>query len=286
MSAPGAPSQDDSIDVLLPVYALADWRLLQRAITSVWAQDSPAETLWVLVNGASPDDRQRLAERVFALVPHLIAASGRPPTIQVALLEQPGITPALNHGLALSQARWLARLDADDRMAPERLRLMRDHLHRCRQAGSPVPDVIGSAMEVLDARGDHPTGQLLQRPCRDRAIRRYLCVGNPFLHPSVMLRRALLLQVGGYRSSRGTEDLDLWLRLARLPGVTFANLPMPLTSYTVRSGSLSHQRDSFLQSALCRWRHCNSPWRVLLFWPKIISDLMRFVLAGGLWRSH
>jgi len=271
-----------SIDVLMPVYALAEWPLLQRSIASVYAQEHPAQTLWLLINGASDEDRQRLATRLRTLV----LPRAHPTVLQLEVLEQAGITAALNRGLVLSQAQWLARLDADDRMAPERLRLMLEHLHRCQQTGRPLPDVIGSAVAVLDAHGENPTGLVLQRPCGDAAIRRYLWMGNPFMHPSVMLRRDLLLQVGGYRPTPSCEDLDLWLRLVRIPGVTFANLPDPLTLYTLRPGSLSHQRDSFLHVALCRLRHCDSPLRAMLHAPKILIDLMRFLMRRLVSPSH
>lgn len=264
----------NSIDVLMPVYARAEWPLLRRAIASVYAQEHPAHALWLLINGASAEERKDLVARLRTLA----LPQGHPTVLQLEVLEQAGITAALNRGLAVSKAQWVARLDADDRMAPERLRLMVAHLLRCQQAGRPLPDVIGSAVAVLDAHGEHPTGLVLRRPCGDAAIRRYLWMGNPFMHPSVMLRRDLLLQVGGYRPTPSCEDLDLWLRLVRIPGVNFANLPDPLTLYTLRPGSLSHQRDSFLHVALCRLRHCDSPLRAMLHAPKILIDLMRFLM--------
>ena len=264
----------ERIDVLLPVHALADRPMLERAIASVFAQQRPAQTLWVLINGGLAPERQRLAVAIAAS-----AQPQHPTSLQVVELEKAGIAAALNHGLACSDADWLARLDADDRMLPQRLGQMVRHLQQCRQAGEPPPDVLGSAVAVLDASGQPLSGQVMRRPCSDQAIRRYLLVGNPFFHPSVMLRRSLLLAVGGYHSSPGTEDLDLWLRLAIRPGVRFANLAEPLTQYCVRPGSLSHQADSFLQSAMCRLRHCHSPWLAILHGPKIISDLMRYALV-------
>jgi cellulose synthase/poly-beta-1,6-N-acetylglucosamine synthase-like glycosyltransferase len=270
----------ERIDVLLPVYVGADRCLLELAISSVFAQQYPAQALWVLINGGTAAERQNLIDGLAHLAP-----AGHVTRLQLLSLQEVGIAAALNQGLAHSDADWLARLDADDRMLPERLAVMVRHLERCRQAGSAVPDVLGSAVLLLDAAGQPLAGKRLRRPCRDRAIRRYLLVGNPFIHPSVMVRRALLAQVGGYRSSRGTEDLDLWLRLVGQPGISLANLPQALTMYAIRPGSLSHQADSFLQSALCRLRHCRSPWMALLHTPKILSDLMRYVLVRW-WRLH
>lgn len=260
-----------SVDVLLPVYAKTDHASLQRSILSVLGQTLPAQTLWVLINGATAIDRALLSDFVRSLLPSL------PPTVvQVVCLETAGITAALNRGMMLSQADWLARLDADDCMRPQRLQTMVAHLQACHRAGRPLPDVLGSAVTVLDSSG-RPTGRQLQRPCSDRAIRRYLCYGNPFLHPSVILRRSRLQQLGGYRPIPQAEDLDLWLRLARFADVRFANLREPLTLYSLSEGSLSHQRDSFLRSAICRLRHCDSPLRALLFAPKILVDLLRYL---------
>jgi len=261
-----------AIDVLLPVFTLAERPLLARSIGSIFAQELPAKTLWVLINGGLKHERQQLATFVQALAP-----TGHPTELEVVCLDQPGIATALNRGLSLSQAEWLARLDADDSMNPQRLRLMVEYLQRCSQAGVNVPDVIGSAVAVMNASGESPSGRVMRRPCRNWAIRGYLYIGNPFLHPSVMMRRMLLQQVGGYRPCRGTEDLDLWLRLSRISYVTFANLPEPLTLYSIRPGSLSHQRDSFLHSASCRLNHCDTPLHLLLHGPKVLSDLLHYL---------
>lgn len=265
--------------MLLPVYALANRSQLQRSIASVYEQRHPAQNLWVLINGGHEQDRQQAAAFVDSQV-----RSFHSTALQVICLEHAGITTALNHGIALSQAEWLARLDTDDRMLPERLLSMVDYLQYCLDAQKPLPDVIGSAVAVLDAQGEQPTGQILYRPCTDSLIRRYLCRGNPFMHPSVMIRRSLLLEVGGYRAIPQAEDLDLWLRLSRMEGVYFANLRMPLTLYTLSQGSESHQRNSFLYSALCRLRHCDTPARTLLFAPKILFDLLRYCQRLLLWR--
>ena len=267
------------IDVLLPVYALADRAQLQRAIASVYAQHRPAQNLWVLINGGRDADRRQLSAFVCSQAPISHSTA-----LQVVCLEHAGITAALNQGMALSRADWLARLDTDDQMLPERLLLMMEHLRQCHAAQLPVPDVIGSAVALLDSQGERSTGLVFSRPCSNRAIRRYLCHGNPFMHPSIMMRRTLLLEVGGYRPIPQAEDLDLWLRLSRINGVHFANLKQALTLYTLSMGSQSHQRDSFLYSALCRLRHCETPVRALLFAPKILFDLARYLQRLILWR--
>jgi hypothetical protein len=173
----------------------------------------------------------------------------------------------------------VARLDADDAMLPERLELMRQHLDHCRQEGLPVPDVLGTPVLVEGESGSGQVQRLQTKPITDAAIRRRLLWGNPLAHPTVLLRRQLVVDVGGYRPIKAAEDLDLWLRLARCPGVTFANLPIPLTRYTLTPGSLSHSPDSFLGSAQARLCNIQNPADLLLHAPKIGFDLARYLWA-------
>jgi hypothetical protein len=52
-------------------------------------------------------------------------------------------------------------------------------------------------------------------------------VESPFVHPSIMARRELVENVGGYRDCGWAEDYDLWLRMADA-GTRFARLPQTL----------------------------------------------------------
>lgn len=262
---------DFTVDVLLPFYVHGDLQLLKRAISSVYEQTLPARQLLVLINGGSEKDKTRCADELTNSI-----QQGHATEFRLVLCNCAAIAPALNIGIGLSNADWLARLDADDCMLPNRLQLMIAHLETCYQAGRPLPDVLGSAVTVLDPSGRSAKREI-KRPLSDRAIRRYLYYGNPFLHPSVILRRSRLLQLGGYRPIPQAEDLDLWLRLARLSGVHFANLSEPLTLYNLTDDSLSRQHDSFLRSASCRLRHCDSLLSSVLFAPKILVDLLRYL---------
>ena len=57
--------------------------------------------------------------------------------------------------------------------------------------------------------------RVIRPPEDDATIRRALIRRNPFVHSSVMVRRAILEQVGGYDASFPVaQDYDLWLRLS------------------------------------------------------------------------
>lgn len=263
-----------SVDVLLPFVVHGDQDQLARAIQSIYGQRVPARQLFVLVNGGLAVEREQCIDSLIVLV-----RDDHVTRLQFVNCSQGGIAAALNYGIHLSDAECVARLDADDAMLPERLELMQQHLDHCRHEGLSVPDVLGTPVLVDGETGSSQVKRLQIKPTTDAAIRRRLLWGNPFAHPTVLLRRQLLVDVGGYRPIKAAEDLDLWLRLACCPGVTFANLPIPLTRYTLAPGSLSHSPDSFLGSAQARLRNIKNPADLLLHAPKISLDLARYLLA-------
>jgi hypothetical protein len=65
--------------------------------------------------------------------------------------------------------------------------------------------------------------------------RRELFVESPLCHPSIMARRAALSAVGGYQTSAGPEDYELFLRLDQA-GFGMAKLPEVMLSWRHRPG--------------------------------------------------
>jgi hypothetical protein len=95
----------------------------------------------------------------------------------------------------------------------------------------PALVALGCAFEVVSASGELRS---LERPPideRDAAWR--LHVGNPFAHGSMLLRRAAVIDAGGYdeRLDRA-QDYDLWLRLAG----RVAAVPETLYRYVAHGG--------------------------------------------------
>jgi hypothetical protein len=95
-------------------------------------------------------------------------------------------------------------MDADDVSHPERLRRQWDVLR-----GRPDVALVGTLFEGIDAGGRRV------RP-RDRWRLARRTVVPPFPHGSVMFRREVFDEVGGYREEcAGWEDHDLFLRIIR-----------------------------------------------------------------------
>src|SRR5207248_64664 len=83
---------------------------------------------------------------------------------------------------------------------------------------------------------------------------------NCLYHPSVALRRSVVLEAGGYRSEfKNAEDYELWLRLVREHDL--ANVPEPLIRYRFSLGgmTLSRKWEQLYYVHLARALHGNAP---------------------------
>ena len=72
----------------------------------------------------------------------------------------------------------------------------------------------------------------------DADIRREIFVESPLPHPSVLFRKAIVEQAGGYQERGWPEDYDLWLRLCRR-GARFAKVPEVLLAWREHAGRLT-----------------------------------------------
>ncbi len=137
-----------------------------------------------------------------------------------------GLVHALNTGIAAARAPLLARMDADDISDPRRLELQVAALH-----ADPQLSVVSSLVECFPtsavAAGMRRYERWLNGVRTPAAIRDAMFVESPIPHPTALMRRAALTDIGGYRHTGGPEDYDLWLRLL-LAGHRFAKVPAVL----------------------------------------------------------
>lgn len=196
---------------------------LHRAITSCLTQTVQDFELIIVTNGIQ-------AEKLCTLLSEIYAGDSRVRIVYTVIRQ---LNFSLAFGLHLAQAPFVARMDSDDVSRPERLEkqlaFMADH---------PDVAVLGSDYDLIDEDGE-PCGRVRVPRC-DQKIRRALRFGNPICHPSVMLRRVPVLEVGGYRGGAHAEDYDLWVRLAETSW-RFANLPEPLLGYNAHPGGAARR---------------------------------------------
>ncbi len=118
-----------------------------------------------------------------------------------------GLPRALNFLVQEARGQYIARMDADDIALPMR------YLIGLRKLSRQKADVAFSQAIVFG--GKFPFSLVPQIPFRLTAEQAnlHLVISNPFVHPSMIAARSLILSCGGYRECVA-EDLDLWLRLA------------------------------------------------------------------------
>ncbi len=206
----------------MPARNAARW--LGGTLESIAAQSYPSYEV-ILVDDASTDGTAAIA-RAWSGPLRLVRGPGR------------GIVAALEAGRAalLPQTDLIARMDADDLMAPERLALQVAALER-----EPRLSVVASRVQLLRdfdeavaaplahpgaAAGDGMGRYVdwLNTIDSPESVAREMFVESPVCHPAVMIRRTALDDVDGYEDHPWTEDYDLWLRL-HLAGHTFRVLP-------------------------------------------------------------
>ncbi|MFT8242525.1 glycosyltransferase [Roseomonas sp. BN140053] len=209
-----------AVSVVLPVRDGA--RFLEAAVNSILGQ-SLRELELLVVDDGSRDETPAILRRLAAADARLRVLSG-PPL---------GLVPALNRGLREARAPLVARMDADDVAAPERLARQVAALE-----AAPEVALLGTGWRVV--RADGQPRRDVSPPTGSEAIRAALVRANPIAHPTVILRRAAVLGVGGYRPAfRLAEDFDLWLRLAERHELR--NLPEPLLDYREHAGQSAWQ---------------------------------------------
>ncbi len=148
-----------------------------------------------------------------------------------------GIIDALNFGISEAKAPFIARMDADDIMHSDRLKMQYNHFIR-----NPELDVIGCLVEKFSSTGVQSGYRIyiewLNSLCEHDSIVRDIFVESPLAHPSVMMRTEVLRQIGGYKDYGWAEDYDLWLRLY-LAGKKFGKVKQVLLSWRDEQTRLS-----------------------------------------------
>ena len=208
------------VSVLMPVYNAE--RYVESSVASILSQTYRDFEFLVLDDG-STDKSLELLRR----------CAGRDQRMRVISGPNRGLVGALNELLAQARGGLVARMDADDVSRPERFAMQVAFLQahpECVAVGSRALFVDPEGVPLYEDIGHYSHEQI------EAALLRPM-VG--ILHPTVVMRRAAVERVGGYRSDYlHVEDLDLFLRLAETGKL--ANLPDVLLEYRVHAASVSH----------------------------------------------
>lgn len=249
------------VSVLMPVYNAADH--VEDAIRSILVQTLTDLEL-VVVDDGSTDESPAILSRLQAQ------------DARIRVLHQPngGIVSALNLGLSHCTGVCIARMDADDLALPERL---------ARQwavfEADPSLVLCGTALKQFGDR--HGT---LRFPVSDAGCRALLMTWSCFAHPTVMMRRDVLVRSGlRYEADyQHAEDYQLWSALAAHGRL--CNLPEPLLHYRVHDRQISQARKASQEAVHLRVSSANLAQVSVHLSVQALAPVL-FARSHGPWRS-
>lgn len=165
---------------------------------------------------------------------------------RIRLLENPenmGPGPSRDRAIALASAPWVAFVDADDALDPERLSL----LVSAGEAGDfqvvfddtllchDTTDGLKAWKPLHGAGGFGGSGT----PFRQVPVENYITSERLLIHPLIRIDVIRQHRIS-HRARRFAEDAEFYLRLA-MAGARFGYVPLPLYHYRISPGSLTAQ---------------------------------------------
>jgi hypothetical protein len=213
-----------SVTVLMSVFNGEEF--LRKAVDSILSQ-TYADFELLVIDDCSTDHSAE------------ILRSYADPRLRVVRNEQNiGLTASLNHGLRLSRGELIARQDADDVSHATRLERQVGFLKQ-----NPHIALLGAQVRIINETGSVLNPMGLYRCASEQGVVWQLLFGNPFVHSTVMFRRAAIVDVGGYDESlRYSQDIELWSRV--LVNHRGTNLRETLLDYRTHPSSIVNQRGS------------------------------------------
>lgn len=212
------------VTVLMPAYNAGQY--LREAVDSVLMQDFQDFELLVIDDGSTDD-----SDAVLAAVAD--------PRLRVVRQGNTGLVGALNRGLAEARGRFLARMDADDRMGAGRLSAQVQAL-----AADPSIVSCGTDYELFGAMSGR-----VRMPRTDAACRQRLLLGSCHCGASVMIRRSILERSGlEFRTEFAhAEDYRMFAELSEFGRLT--NISMVGYEYRIYPHQVSAVHGSEQRSA-------------------------------------
>jgi glycosyltransferase involved in cell wall biosynthesis len=241
------------LTVILPVRNSEEF--IAPAIRSVLNQTFKEFELWVLENGSEDRTAQ-------------VVRSINDSRIKLFQLGPVGVQGALQYAIENAPTEWLARMDADDLMFPERLQIQLDFIHR-------NPDIvfIGTAYALLTPFG-HVFEPKVTLGTRE-VTKESLAYNHRFFgDPTVVFNRHAALRAGGADFNFPKVDgVPLLFRL--LTQGKGWEIAKHLHLYRVRPASLSRSNE-----------HLEQAYRVRLkYAPEFIKAATKPPQQQSVWRS-
>jgi glycosyltransferase involved in cell wall biosynthesis len=248
------------VSVILPVHNAEN--TVMRAVDSVLKQTWQNIELIIMDDG-SDDGSSGLIGKIWD------------ERIRYQRMDHSGLVAVLNAGINMAAGRYIARMDADDWMHPQRIARQVEYLDQRPEIGlvSCLVRYIGDSRKFEGyARHVNWLNTILNH--EDIYNQRF--VESPMAHPSVMFRKTVVQQHGDYSAGPFPEDYELWLRWLD-QGVKMAKTPEILLDWYDDAHRLSRIHPHYSENAIYQLKaYFFSQW-----YKSLSDDRQRRVLIWG-----
>lgn len=183
------------VSVVMAVYNERPY--LKKSIQSVLDQTF-GDFEFIIVNDGSTDGSKEVLDQF----------EQSDDRIRLVHQENRGIVASSNRGLGMARGKYIARMDGDDINLPERFERQVNFLEV-----NPEVGIVGTQIERIDADGDVKEDWERSFPTDPEVVSWRLLFYNCLCHASMMARRSVLEDLGGYAEwATHAEDYELFTR--------------------------------------------------------------------------
>ena len=201
---------DTAVDIVMPVYNRE--KTVGNAIESVLKQTHKNLRL-IIVDDGSRDGTKEVCRKYLS-----------DERVAYHKVFHGGISRALNEGISLATAKYIARQDSDDEWMPWHLDFLLNELEQNENL-----DIIGSKLEADKSKLQDGIERNNFNNLAGEELWLKLAYKNVFNHSTVIYKKSAVIEAGGYDPEcDGFEDWHLWARMVTKDNALVMNT---LTAY-------------------------------------------------------
>ena len=208
---------EKNISVLMSVYKNDIAENVRTAVESVYNQTLKPKQIVMVVDGPVPEDITKVLEELKKEID----------IFEVYAYEKnSGLGTALKRGTEFCKYEYIARMDSDDISLSDRFEKQMKKFEE-----DPELSLVGSnSQEFIDTLDNLANVKAL--PEKHEDIVEFMKGRCPFVHPTVIMKKDMLLKAGGYEHWHYAEDYYMWVRMY-LAGAKFYNIQENLINFRI-----------------------------------------------------
>jgi len=255
------------VSILMSVYIKEKPAFLDAALFSIVNQSLSPKEIVIVEDGPLTTDLYQVIDYYTSLSKKENAIS-----IRVIRLEtNKGLGIALQKGLQECHSQIIARMDSDDIAKRDRIakqfHFMESH-----------PNVAVCGGNIEEFSDDSDVVRVKTMPIDYPAVLKYARYRNPVNHMTVMFRKEIVEQVGGYHDIKQLEDYDLWIRiLAR--GYIIENIPSILVSARTGNGFADRRGGKEYYQRYKQLRMTQRRYKLINWYQYYIAVFITFIMT-------